>query len=375
MYYKTMSSVLILTQKAEVKTAKLPNTVVTIKDIQKYFKKKTEPEVLGTYNYKTFVLFLIGYTNGKAGTENKHEFPPPHDTILAFGDIMLIASKDENSFSNPVAFKPEDYETFYSKAFGGFEDLDSDDEDDDDDDDFIEEEVETNEVFDNDDIEAAEEDNYDNQSYVSEESVEIVVKKERKKKVPITIQQVNIHPDKQLKVDSEKNSLRVNIIEKLKKLFDKELSSSEVNQLEQEIYEASLVQASSKHIVKDWSVKLFEHIYMCILRKTVGNLCPKTYVKNTELINRYKSKKITLKDIASMSYYNLNESKWRDRIEHQKDIEKRHLEGNKSMATDQFLCSRCHKRECTYYEMQTRSADEPMTIFISCLNCGKNWRQ
>jgi DNA-directed RNA polymerase subunit M/transcription elongation factor TFIIS len=369
-----MSSVLILTQKAEVKTAKLPNTVVTIKDIQKYFKKKTEPEVLGTYNYKTFVLFLIGYTNGKAGTENKHEFPPPHDTILAFGDIMLIASKDENSFSNPVAFKPEDYETFYSKAFGGFEDLDSDDEDDDDDD-FIEEEVETNEVFDNDDIEAAEEDNYDNQSYVSEESVEIVVKKERKKKVPITIQQVNIHPDKQLKVDSEKNSLRVNIIEKLKKLFDKELSSSEVNQLEQEIYEASLVQASSKHIVKDWSVKLFEHIYMCILRKTVGNLCPKTYVKNTELINRYKSKKITLKDIASMSYYNLNESKWRDRIEHQKDIEKRHLEGNKSMATDQFLCSRCHKRECTYYEMQTRSADEPMTIFISCLNCGKNWRQ
>ena len=56
-------------------------------------------------------------------------------------------------------------------------------------------------------------------------------------------------------------------------------------------------------------------------------------------------------------------------------IEKRQLEGNKSMATDQFLCTRCFKRECTYYEMQTRSADEPMTIFINCLNCGQNWRQ
>jgi transcription elongation factor S-II len=68
-------------------------------------------------------------------------------------------------------------------------------------------------------------------------------------------------------------------------------------------------------------------------------------------------------------------SKWREQIITQQNIEKRQLEGNKSMATDQFLCSRCHKRECTYYEMQTRSADEPMTIFINCLNCGKKWRQ
>ena len=76
-----------------------------------------------------------------------------------------------------------------------------------------------------------------------------------------------------------------------------------------------------------------------------------------------------------MNYYDLYSSKWKDSIEQQKNIEKRQLEGNKQMATDQFLCTRCFKRECTYYEMQTRSADEPMTIFINCLNCGKNWRQ
>jgi DNA-directed RNA polymerase subunit M/transcription elongation factor TFIIS len=55
--------------------------------------------------------------------------------------------------------------------------------------------------------------------------------------------------------------------------------------------------------------------------------------------------------------------------------EQKILEGNKSRATDQFKCRRCGKRECTYYELQTRSADEPMTCFISCLNCGKEWRQ
>jgi transcription elongation factor S-II len=92
-------------------------------------------------------------------------------------------------------------------------------------------------------------------------------------------------------------------------------------------------------------------------------------------MKRYKNKEITLQQICNMNHYDLYESKWKDLIEQQKIIEKRKIEGNKAMATDQFLCTRCFKRECTYYEMQTRSADEPMTIFINCLNCGKNWRQ
>ena len=43
--------------------------------------------------------------------------------------------------------------------------------------------------------------------------------------------------------------------------------------------------------------------------------------------------------------------------------------------TDQFKCGRCKSRKCTYYEMQTRSADEGMTIFVTCINCGKRWKQ
>ena len=76
-----------------------------------------------------------------------------------------------------------------------------------------------------------------------------------------------------------------------------------------------------------------------------------------------------------MNQYELNASRWKAQFESQYMREKRQLEGNRSMATDIFLCKKCHKRECTYYEMQTRSADEPMTIFITCLNCGKHWRQ
>ena len=43
--------------------------------------------------------------------------------------------------------------------------------------------------------------------------------------------------------------------------------------------------------------------------------------------------------------------------------------------TDQFKCGRCKSRKCTYYELQTRSADEGMTTFITCINCGNRWKQ
>ncbi len=39
-----------------------------------------------------------------------------------------------------------------------------------------------------------------------------------------------------------------------------------------------------------------------------------------------------------------------------------------------FVCGRCKSKKTTYYQMQTRSADEPMTVFVSCLNCEKNWK-
>lgn len=42
--------------------------------------------------------------------------------------------------------------------------------------------------------------------------------------------------------------------------------------------------------------------------------------------------------------------------------------------TDQFKCNRCQQRRCKYYQMQTRSADEPMTTFVTCVNCGNRWR-
>ncbi|KIK64136.1 hypothetical protein GYMLUDRAFT_40394 [Collybiopsis luxurians FD-317 M1] len=42
--------------------------------------------------------------------------------------------------------------------------------------------------------------------------------------------------------------------------------------------------------------------------------------------------------------------------------------------TDAFQCGRCKQRKCRYRQAQTRSADEPMTTFVTCVNCGNRWK-
>ncbi|RWV97158.1 hypothetical protein GW17_00040072 [Ensete ventricosum] len=48
--------------------------------------------------------------------------------------------------------------------------------------------------------------------------------------------------------------------------------------------------------------------------------------------------------------------------------------GPPKATTDQFKCGRCGQRKTTYYQMQTRSADEPMTTFVTCVNCNNHWK-
>lgn len=47
----------------------------------------------------------------------------------------------------------------------------------------------------------------------------------------------------------------------------------------------------------------------------------------------------------------------------------------KKARQEQLLtCTLCQSQQCTYYQLQTRSADEPMTTFVTCHNCGRRWK-
>lgn len=39
-----------------------------------------------------------------------------------------------------------------------------------------------------------------------------------------------------------------------------------------------------------------------------------------------------------------------------------------------FVCRKCKGRKIHYYQLQIRSADEPMTTFFTCMSCGCKWK-
>lgn len=59
---------------------------------------------------------------------------------------------------------------------------------------------------------------------------------------------------------------------------------------------------------------------------------------------------------------------------HRKNIDKQMAAAGLKVEKGQFQCIRCKSWRTSYHEKQTRSADEPMTVFVQCLECGKRWR-
>lgn len=365
-------------------------STIGLKEIQATLKKKETPQKLGDYKYKQLFLTLYGFTKGRAGTENKHELPPPHDTLLPFGDILVVAT---NSSGKAVAFKPEDYETFYTKMFGGFDDIDSEDsetEDEEEEEADLEEEEAVEEG--DEEAETEDEDEEDEESQEAGEDEfeggeEVVPatrapKAAKKKKVAPSLlvaqtgasQIIHVPKDELLtEFTTDLSSERQESIQLLRSILSHVDISPEA--IESGVFKATIQESQRRHVTCHWKNQLFNHIYQTKIRQIVGNILPESYVENKTLLQDLKSGKYSLEEICKFDAYKLSNDRWKDYFHRRQQQEKRQLEGNKAMATDQFLCTRCHKRECTYYEMQTRSADEPMTIFITCMNCGKHWRQ
>ena len=158
---------------------------------------------------------------------------------------------------------------------------------------------------------------------------------------------------------------RENIRKKLKVILEED--NLAIN-LEKGIYNYSIKEANSKKIVKKWENPHFSQLYLDRLRSIYIN------IKNKDLLEQIKSGEITPQTLAFMTHQEMNPQQWHSLIEKKMKRDASKFNTNIQASTDMFTCKKCRSKRCTYYELQTRSADEPATIFVTCLDCGKHWK-
>ena len=170
---------------------------------------------------------------------------------------------------------------------------------------------------------------------------------------------------------SNPTSFRENVRAKLNKIIRKKKISLN---LEKGMFNYSIQTAKKKNIVRKWDNDAFVLIYTDKFRSILLNLNAKSTVQNKQLLKRLKTGQFKAHELAFMTHQELFPEKWKSLIEQKIKRDQNEGKVDLSAATDEFYCFRCKKRKCSYYEMQTRSADEPMTTFVTCLLCGNNWR-
>lgn len=144
--------------------------------------------------------------------------------------------------------------------------------------------------------------------------------------------------------------------------------------LERGIYNWCIDQCSEYKIPRNWRNKRFLHLYKDKARSVLSNLNSSSYIGNARLHNRLLEKEFAPHEIPYMKPENLYPEQWAKILDNKMKKDLHIFEAKPVAMTDEFKCGKCKKRECVYQELQVRSADEPMTLFITCLNCGHKWK-
>lgn len=167
-----------------------------------------------------------------------------------------------------------------------------------------------------------------------------------------------------MSVENQKE-FRGNIIINIKKILN---NNKVALNIEKGIYNYAVNNAKKKNVVRKWDNKVFVMLYVNRLRMIMTNL------KDDVVKKKILENKISMKEMSNITHQEINPKKWKKLIDQKIKRDKSLTSINLSAATDEFKCYKCKKRKCTYYQLQTRSADEPMTTFVTCLVCGNRWK-
>jgi DNA-directed RNA polymerase subunit M/transcription elongation factor TFIIS len=117
---------------------------------------------------------------------------------------------------------------------------------------------------------------------------------------------------------------------------------------------------------------------MAALTLSVDNGQVRVKINETpQLVHRLQTKELDVKKLASYNAVQLWPGGPRAKAEFALKAKDLAMEAAKAKEEDyegQFKCGKCKSTKTTYYQMQTRSADEPMTTYVTCKGCGNRWK-
>ena len=147
-------------------------------------------------------------------------------------------------------------------------------------------------------------------------------------------------------------------------------SDYRVINLEKGIFNETVKYCKDNGLELKWANTLFNKKYSQIARKIIANI---TYTPNANDVKQKILDNIwPAETIASKTHEQLHP-------EFHAEIKLRNMAKYINMNPQQeydgfFTCHKCKSKKTTYTQAQTRSADEPMTTFVTCLNCDNRWK-
>lgn len=139
--------------------------------------------------------------------------------------------------------------------------------------------------------------------------------------------------------------------------IDKEIGNIRKSEnIEKSVYNYTIEYSEKKMIECSWGTPLFAHVYK---QKATNILYSLKNIQNFK--ENVLSNEIASREVAYVKHCDMNV---RDEQDVQPD----------DVADGIFKCTKCGSKKTTYYSLQTRSADEPMTNFITCIVCKNRWK-
>ena len=161
---------------------------------------------------------------------------------------------------------------------------------------------------------------------------------------------------------NELDELRNSVISYLEgKLKNKKLSPG----LEKSLYDYTMSNTSLDEI-KMFKYQIFKQRYNYSLCFIVLNI--------SEFETKINNEEITISDIFNKTPIELFPEKWEESFKRKKEEEKFLYETNLVSNSKTAMCFKCKEKNVYVKTKQTRSADEPETIFYTCLTCHNKWK-